>query len=171
MGYLKKLLVPVASSQITDITFSGLIFFFVFWGEIGQYIIQLRPVHILKTPVEDEEPSRSPEDERVQRLRHPESEFHQELSATGEEREKGDDEKWMYVVDMFHMELSLGATILDLVPKSKIPLVWPISRRTRELTTSLHLQFLFSLPLWFYITFHIPLSFLNFRNEMQGTFV
>lgn len=52
----------------------------------------------------------------------------------------------MYVVDLFHMELSLGATILDQVPKSKIPLVWTISRKTRELFPSQHLQFLFPLP-------------------------
>lgn len=57
--------------QLTDITFSGLNPEF-----FGLYIIQLQPMHILKTPVQDEGPSRSPEDERVQRPRRPELESH-----------------------------------------------------------------------------------------------
>lgn len=55
---------------------------------------------------------------------------------------------------------------------SQIPLVWTISRKTRELTTSQHLQFLLALPLCFSFVshstyFHVCI----FPHETKGTFV
>lgn len=47
------------------------------------------------------------------------------LKQQGRKREKGDDEKWIYVVDVFHMELSVEATILDLVHQQEDKKNWP----------------------------------------------
>lgn len=121
-------------------------------------------MHILKTAVEDEEPSRSPEDERVQRPRVP----------LGAQRNRGGKrEGWRWKMDVCSGLVPYGTHPGSNNPGSgsQIPLVWPISRKTRELTTSQHLLFLLGrpLPFFFCITFHFHLG--TFQSEVQGTFV
>ena len=69
-----------------------------------------------------------------------------------EKGEKSDDEKWMYVVDAFHMPLSsqTGATGLDRVPHPKSQ-SWTINEKAGKLTTNQHLGFLYPLPSGFYV--------------------
>lgn len=78
----------------------------------------------------------------------------------------------MYVVDVFHMALSLGATILDQVPKSQIPALdhqQEDRRADHKSASTLSLPSYMKGFFGYYILhiFHMCI----FADEIQGAFV
>lgn len=84
-----------------------------------------------------------------------------------EKGEESDDEKWMYVVDEFQMQLpsQTGAWIKFPIQN---PISKTISKKARKLTTNQNLGFLYPLPLAFHVLHFWVDLYIFPQDDMAG---